>query len=65
MLGDRIFVMSARPGRLLHEVRVPFDRPRDAVQLRADPRFSALFTEIWGVLGAEVEKARAAEEVAI
>lgn len=62
-LGDRIFLMSARPGQLLHEVHVPFDRPRDAIQLRSDPRFSALFTEIWGVLGTEVERARAAEEL--
>jgi len=64
-LGDRIFVMSARPGRLLHEVHVPFERPRDAVQLRADPRFSALFTEIWGVLGVEVDRARAEEGVTV
>jgi NitT/TauT family transport system ATP-binding protein len=60
-LGDRVFLMSARPGRLLHEVRVPFDRPRDAVALRTDPRFSALFAEVWDVLRDEVDRARAAE----
>jgi NitT/TauT family transport system ATP-binding protein len=53
-LGDRVLVMSARPGTLLHEVRVPFDRPRDAVALRTDARFSALFAEIWAVLRDEV-----------
>ncbi len=63
-LGDRVWVMSARPGRLLHEVRVPFTRPRDAVALRTDPRFSALFAEIWGVLRDEVDRARA-DEVAL
>jgi NitT/TauT family transport system ATP-binding protein len=63
-LGDRIFVMSARPGRLLREVAVPFARPRDAVQLRTDPRFSALFAEIWETLRDEVERARAAEAMA-
>jgi NitT/TauT family transport system ATP-binding protein len=62
-LGDRVFVMSARPGLLLHEVHVPFERPRDAVALRTDARFSALFAEIWGVLRDEVERARLAEEV--
>lgn len=61
-LGDRVYVMSARPGRLLQEVRVPFVRPRDAIALRTDPRFSTLFAEIWGVLRDEVERARAAEE---
>ncbi|MBC8159803.1 MAG: ABC transporter ATP-binding protein [Roseiflexaceae bacterium] len=54
-LGDRIFVMSARPGRILHEVAVPFARPRDLVALRTDTRFSALFGEIWSLLKAEVE----------
>lgn len=63
-LGDRVCVMSARPGRLLHEVRVPFTRPRDAVALRTDPRFSGLFAEIWGVLRDEVDRARADEGVA-
>jgi NitT/TauT family transport system ATP-binding protein len=63
-LGDRVFVMSARPGRLLHEVHVPFERPRDAVALRTDPRFSTLFAEVWNVLRDEVERARAEEESA-
>jgi NitT/TauT family transport system ATP-binding protein len=61
---DRVLVMSARPGRLLHEVQVPFARPRDAVALRSDPRFSVLFRELWDVLRDEVERARAAEEAA-
>jgi NitT/TauT family transport system ATP-binding protein len=60
-LSDRVLVMSARPGHILHEVRVPFERPRDAVALRTDSRFSALFAEIWDVLRDEVERARRAE----
>jgi NitT/TauT family transport system ATP-binding protein len=60
-LSDRVLVMSARPGHLLHEVQVPFQRPRDAVALRSDPHFSALFGEIWDVLRDEVERARLAE----
>ena len=60
-LGDRVFVMSARPGHLLHEVAVPFERPRDAARLRTDPRFSALFAEIWDVLRDEVVRATLAE----
>jgi NitT/TauT family transport system ATP-binding protein len=64
-LGDRVFVMSARPGRLLHEVRVPFERPRDAVALRSDPRMGELFAEVWSVLRDEVDRARAAEQEAV
>jgi ABC-type nitrate/sulfonate/bicarbonate transport system ATPase subunit len=29
-LSDRIYVLSARPARVLHEVPVPLPRPRDA-----------------------------------
>lgn len=54
-LGDRIYVMSARPGRVLAELAVPFARPRDAVALRSDPRFSALFGEIWAMLKQDVQ----------
>jgi NitT/TauT family transport system ATP-binding protein len=57
-LGDRVYVMSARPGRLLAEFVVPFERPRDAAALRSNPRFSTLFGEIWGVLRDEVERGR-------
>jgi NitT/TauT family transport system ATP-binding protein len=53
--------MSARPGHILHETAVPFSRPRDAAELRTDPRFSSLFREVWDVLREEVERARAAE----
>ncbi|HEX8597427.1 MAG TPA: ABC transporter ATP-binding protein [Chloroflexia bacterium] len=60
-LGDRVYVMSARPGQLLNEFRVPFERPRDAVALRTDPRFSTLFADIWEVLREEVDRARLSE----
>ena len=64
-LGDRVLVMSARPGRLLHAVHVPFERPRDAVALRSDPRMGKLFAEVWSVLRDEVERARAADQEAL
>src|SRR5258707_648467 len=36
LLGDRVVVMTARPGQVLHEYRVPFARPRSGA-LRGDP----------------------------
>lgn len=60
-LSDRVLVMSASPGRLLHEVVVPFARPRDVIALRSNPQFSSLVAEIWGVLRDEVERARLIE----
>jgi NitT/TauT family transport system ATP-binding protein len=61
-LADRVYLMSARPGRLLHAITVPFARPRDAAALRSDARFSALVGEIWALLRDEVERTRIAEE---
>lgn len=57
-LGDRVLVMSARPGHILREFRVPFERPRDAAALRTDPRMGELFGEVWDVLRGEVDRAR-------
>ncbi|MEO5952729.1 MAG: ABC transporter ATP-binding protein [Chloroflexia bacterium] len=57
-LGDRVLVMSARPGRILREFKVPFDRPRDAAMLRTDPRMGELFGEVWEVLRDQVVGSR-------
>ena len=40
-LGDRVLVMSARPGRVKLEARVPFERPRPADVITA-PEFVAI-----------------------
>ena len=41
-LADRIIVMSARPGRIIHDLAVPFGRPRDYEALIQEPRFATL-----------------------
>ncbi|MEU6821902.1 ABC transporter ATP-binding protein [Streptomyces atriruber] len=53
VLGDRVLVMSARPGRFIAERRPPFPRPRSG-QVRAAPEFTALKSELWELLRAEV-----------
>jgi NitT/TauT family transport system ATP-binding protein len=55
LLGDRVAVMSARPGRLLESVEVPFARPRGA-DLRSSPEFAALHGRLWDMLRVEVER---------
>ena len=42
LLGDRIAVMTARPGRIKEFLEMPFGRPRDVDAVRADPRFAEL-----------------------
>src|SRR5215471_3941766 len=47
LLGDRISVMTARPGRIKEVLELPFGRPRDVEAVRADPRFAELRAHIW------------------
>src|SRR5437016_3760300 len=47
VLGDRVAVMSARPGRIKEVLDLPFGRPRDADAVRTDPRFAELRLHIW------------------
>lgn len=49
LLSDRVVVMSARPGRVVREVPIPFPRPRDA-SLRAEPSFVRLVEALRGML---------------
>src|SRR6267154_284249 len=47
ILGDRIAVMTARPGRIKEVLDMPFGRPREVDAIRADPRFAELRLHIW------------------
>ncbi|MDH6487444.1 NitT/TauT family transport system ATP-binding protein [Streptomyces sp. SAI-127] len=52
VLGDRVLVMSARPGRLIAERRPPFPRPRTG-DIRSAPQFTSLKSELWDLLRKE------------
>jgi NitT/TauT family transport system ATP-binding protein len=47
LLGDRVAVMTARPGRVKEVLDMPFGRPRNVEAVRADPRFAELRSHIW------------------
>src|SRR5579862_3673442 len=65
LLGDRIAVMTARPGRIKELLEIPFGRPRDVEAVRADPRFAELRAHIWRQLHTARPKVAArASEVA-
>jgi NitT/TauT family transport system ATP-binding protein len=62
LLGDRVVVMTARPGRIKEMIDMPFARPRDVDDVRADPRFAELRAHIWHQLHtARPQRARVAE----
>jgi NitT/TauT family transport system ATP-binding protein len=44
-LSDRIYVMTARPGRIKAEVRVPLPRPRTA-EMTSSPEFIGLVQQL-------------------
>ena len=48
MLGDRILLMSPRPGRIAEDIAVPF--ARRGGDPRALPDFISLRERLWGAL---------------
>jgi len=65
LLGDRIAVMSARPGRIKEVLDMPFGWPREPDGVRAHPRFTELRQHIWHELhSAKPRQTRAPREVA-
>jgi len=45
-LGDRVIVMSGRPGRVLENLRIDLPRPRNHAETIADPEYIRLAREI-------------------
>lgn len=54
-LGDRIFVMTSRPGYIREEIHIPFHRPRD-LSIKEKPDFTDIHWYIWKSLEEEVRK---------
>ncbi len=50
VLGQRVVVMSKRPGRVKRIYDIPLPAPRDPFELRASPEFGRLETGIWADL---------------
>ncbi len=61
LLGDRIVLMTAQPGRIKKVVEVPFPRPRDVMALSASAKFGRLKLDIWRLLEDEVTRTREEE----
>jgi len=54
LLSDRVVVMSARPGRVLADIRIELARPRPP-SARTSPEAAAYNESIWALLRREVE----------
>ena len=56
-LSDRVVIMSASPeARIIGDYSIDLERPRDATDVRLQPRFHELHRMIWSQLKAEVVK---------
>jgi NitT/TauT family transport system ATP-binding protein len=62
MLGDRIMVMTAQPGRVKSFVQVPLARPRNIMELQKSADYGETVHRIWSSLREEVLRARARED---
>ncbi len=49
LLGDRLVLLTARPGRPKATFMVPFSRPRE-IQVMASPEFASLSYQVWEAL---------------
>jgi len=55
LLGDRILVLSGRPGSLRADIPIPIPRPRQLTDLNR-PEVVELYWHIWKMIEAEVKK---------
>ncbi len=62
VLGDRVAVMSDRPGRIKAVYDISLPRPRNALELRNNPDFIGARAQVWDALREEVLSANAAIE---
>src|SRR3712207_272750 len=62
ILGDRIMIMTAQPGRVKTMVGVALLRPRNVLELQKEPEFGSLVHHIWSSLRDEVQRSRQQDE---
>lgn len=60
-LGQRVAVMTSRPGRIKQIIDIPFGSRSQEHDLRADPNFVSARHEIWDLIREEVSKAQELE----
>jgi NitT/TauT family transport system ATP-binding protein len=52
-LSDRVIVMSPRPGRIVADIAVPLERPRNIRELQKNANFHRIYAETWGLMDRE------------
>jgi NitT/TauT family transport system ATP-binding protein len=55
-LGDRVVLLSARPGRIIRIDKVAMSRPRDVFRMHDSGKFRELYDAIWVELEGQVRE---------
>ncbi|MFM0319442.1 ABC transporter ATP-binding protein [Paraburkholderia nemoris] len=50
-LSDRVLVMSERPGRVVHDLKIELPRPRGADHVKSDPLYGEYVSELSRLMG--------------
>ncbi|MFC5651868.1 ABC transporter ATP-binding protein [Paenibacillus solisilvae] len=61
-LGQRVAVMTSRPGRIKKVIDIPFDARTSEEDLRSNPEFVSLRHQVWDLLKDEVSRAQEQEK---
>jgi ABC-type nitrate/sulfonate/bicarbonate transport system ATPase subunit len=61
LLADRVYVMTARPGRIKKTITVNIPRPR-AMEVTTTPEFNALRREVLALIREESQRAAVQRE---
>lgn len=59
-LSDRVIVMSARPGRILADIKIDLPRPRD-LHIKRTPPFVAYEEQIWELIANPIKTSAASQ----
>lgn len=63
LLGDRVLIMSGRPGTILEDIDIPFSRPRN-LQERSHAEIIEIERYLWSVLEEDVRTSLVSKETA-
>ncbi|MFX3632530.1 MAG: ABC transporter ATP-binding protein [Candidatus Pristimantibacillus sp.] len=61
-LGQRVAIMSSRPGRIKEIIEIPFQARNSEEDLRSNPEFVKLRHQVWDLLKDEVQRAQEQEK---
>jgi NitT/TauT family transport system ATP-binding protein len=59
LLGDRVVIMTRRPGAVKAVLPVRMPRPRDAFSLSETPEYAAMHRQFWELMRSEVDETEA------